>query len=107
MHRKAWHKVLTHWASRHQEQEAYTISVEVSFPSHPSNEWTPSYQLGKEGPTPSPRARWLAIATLPWMDRIDWSIVLLKFNELEMTRIAIGLRLWLRRAIKRINDRLP
>ena len=39
------------------------------------------------------------------MDRIDWSIVLLKFNELEMTRIAIGLRLWLRRAIKRINDR--
>ena len=39
------------------------------------------------------------------MDRIDWSIVLLKFNELEMTRIAIGLRLWLRRAIKRINHR--
>ena len=70
-----------------------------------SNEWTPSYQLGKEGPTPSPRALWLGVATLPWMDRIDWSIVLLKFNELEMTRIAIGLRLWLRRAIKRINDR--
>ena len=26
--------------------------------------------------------------------------------RMEITRIAIGLRLWLRRAIKRINDRL-
>ena len=41
------------------------------------------------------------------MDMIDWFQLRLRgnFNELEMTRIAIGLRLWLRRAIKRINDR--
>ena len=47
------------------------------------------------------RSLWMPIWDMEYRGMGSTSTV----TRMEMTRIAIGLRLWLRRAIKRINDR--
>ena len=52
------------------------------------------------------RSLWMPIWDMAGVvARYKWGGSTSTVTRMQMTRIAIGLRLWLRRAIKRINDR--